>query len=193
MGLLLFGTVWFWIFCAVIIIAVTAIIEYDDEESHGTYAAVVLIIGGFLFWLLGKETFMNVLTYIRDNPWTILQYVGVYIFMGIIWSFWKWYIFLKNYRDHFNKNNQKYPDSYPLKDFKIPTYNEHFYRIVSWMMYWPFSALWTLTHKLIRDIFTFISDQLKLAYEKIAGRMFKDIIAEKEAAIKAEKEMKNKN
>lgn len=185
MGLLLFGTVWFWIFLAIIVTSITAIIEYDEDESHAGWATGVLIVGAVLFWFLGRETFMNVLSFIRDNPWNILGWFGIYVAIGIVWTFWKWYIFLKKYRDKFMENNKKYPTSYPVKDFKIPTYNEYFYKIVSWMMYWPFSALWTLTHKFIRDFFTFISDQLKLAYDRIAKYMFKDLIDESEKAKEA--------
>jgi len=41
-------------------------------------------------------------------------------------------------------------------------------------MYWPFSALWTLSYSLFRDIFNYLAEQLRGAYESIIKNMFKE-------------------
>lgn len=167
MQFLLFGTFWSIFLIALTVIIVVSLIEAKDDESHEYWAGFTIIIALVLLGIFGNwEFFKNILIFIRDNPWIAVGYLMIYIILGLGWSFIKWYLYLNEKRKYFRKH------TYSNRD--MPKFNENKSRIVAWMMYWPFSVLWNMTHNLFRDVFTFLSEQLKGAYEKIVKNMFKE-------------------
>lgn len=165
MQLFLFGTFWFWALIVVSLIITVRLVETFDP--HEVWAGFTILITLVLLAIFGNwEFFKNILIFIQDNPLIIVGYVLIYIIIGIGWSFFKWYAYLRKKRDYYREHN--------FKDPKIPGFKENVSRIVSWMMYWPFSALWTLTHNLFRDVFNFLTEQLRGAYEKVTKNVFKE-------------------
>lgn len=173
MQLFLFGTFWFWALIVVSVIVVIRLAETFEEcttcndDPQGYWAGFVILVTLVLLAIFGNWGFFKgILIWIQNNPFIFVGYLLLYIIIGIAWSFFKWYGYLRKKRDYFRKwsgNNNK-----------IPQFQDHISRIVSWMMYWPFSALWTLTYSLFRDVFHYLTEQMKGAYEKISKNMFKE-------------------
>jgi hypothetical protein len=57
----------------------------------------------------------------------------------------------------------------------IPAATDHKAKIVGWMVFWPWSALWTLLNDPLRRIFNHIFKVLKETYQKISEKVFGNI------------------
>lgn len=173
MQFLLFGTFWFWFIIVICVAIVIRLAEAFEEHPESGWAGFTILITLVLLSIFGNwEFFKKILLFVKDNPFTIFGCILIYIIIGIVWSFFKWYNYLRKIRDEIKDKRERgsSPTSTP-----IPKFDEEKALIISWMTYWPFSMLWTLMHNLIRDVFNFISDQLKGAYEKVIKNLFKEL------------------
>ncbi|MEI6672352.1 MAG: hypothetical protein WCL02_03105 [bacterium] len=170
MHFLLYGTTWFWITILISIICIIRLVEFndDDDDTHNYWAGMIIVLTMVLLAIFGNwESTKKIFLFIQDNPFTIFGEVLLYIIIGIIWSFFKWYMYLKPIRDCFRKQEKVEKD-------EIPKFDNNISQVICWMMYWPFSALWTLTHNLFKDIYKFLAEKLKGLYESMINRMFKE-------------------
>lgn len=80
-----------WVFftlLAVSIIGITALLENEYIGwSHTLFVGVVVLVAYKMDYSFQE---------LMNNPLIILKYLGIYLGLGIIWSFCKWYFFLKN-------------------------------------------------------------------------------------------------
>lgn len=164
-----FGTLWFWLLVTLTVILITAFVE--KEEQTGTGATITFLISLSLMCFFGNlESFKNILNYIVDNPWTILGLFALYVLFGVAWSFFKWYFYLSELKEKF-KNGTDY--SYNKRKIDI-TDSDNKLKVLVWMCYWPFSAIWTLINDPIKKMYEYILRQLSGLYQKMSNRMFKD-------------------
>lgn len=61
-----------------------------------------------------------------------------------------------------------------LAKYKIPAATQNKEMIVRWMMFWPWSLIWTIVQDFVIDLFENIFRWLKNTYQKIANRHFAD-------------------
>lgn len=193
MGLLLFGTIWFWI---LIIVSVGLIVwflekalldEYDDTGG-GVKATLVIIAATTLYFFFGsKEHVIDAFNYVKDNPEQILLWFGLYLVVGVIWSVVKWFFFLHDKKIYYKERKKSgYSDS-----FVLPTAAQNKYRILSWMYYWPFSTIWTIINQPIKRAFKFIYAKIESTFDKISASVFSDMIKEKEEFEAKRADLKN--
>lgn len=71
--------------------------------------------------------------------------------------------------DEFLKNCKSWTRS------SIPTWSENKDRIVAWIMFWPWSAMWYVLADVIKDFCEWIVSRLKNVYNSIAKNAYKDI------------------
>lgn len=72
-----------------------------ETENFG-WATVTLVLCGVASAALGHWLHIySVLDFIRDHGVWTLAYVGVYVCVGVVWSFAKWFSFLMGFRDSF--------------------------------------------------------------------------------------------
>lgn len=170
-----------------------------DEDSGGGWQSTI-VVAGFLiaYWFLdGSDNIRNAFSYVINNVVTVILYVLGYIAIGGIWSIVRWYFFLSfKSNKALDKINtmDSYSNSYS-KAFTIPTASENKYRIMTWMVYWPFSAVWTLINQPVRNTFRFVYIKLEGVYNSISNRMFADVQAKfdkKKQEIKEAEERKEK-
>lgn len=146
-------------------IIVTALIEGNTEEVHPYWAGIILlapIIALESFYFKGMT--QNIWFYILEHTFLVVGYITLYVFSGILWSLYKWKVYLKNEVEKFKERK----DYYALKFLK-PSYKKEL--IISWLIYWPFSFGWFIIHKPITKIY-------KGLYDKISGvynSMYKSI------------------
>jgi len=184
MQFLLFGTFWFWaliVISIIVVIRLAETFEEIDDDTHEYWAGLTVLLTIVLIVIFGNwEYFKKIILFIRDNPFVIVGYVLIYIVIGIAWSFLKWYGYLRKNRE----SNRLYFEirikAEESTESLIPKFSNNISRIVSWTMYWPFSALWTILHNFLRDIYTFLAEQLKGAYEKIINHVFKEFETKEE-------------
>ncbi len=172
--LLLFGTVWFWMFIggvfAVMIMEVEG--EVLQNDSFGVGATIVLIFSLLLLYFFGNKTYFDsFIIYAIDKPSHVIGMIMGYFVVGTIWSFVKWYFFLLNKRDYFLKNRDTYCVCRQAT-CDAPKVSDYQYVIIRWMTYWPFSMVWTLINDPVRRIFNRIYCLVQKQMQSLSDRMF---------------------
>lgn len=191
MAFLLFGTAWFWLLfggAAILIIwfLESALdFEHDRGSGGGLFSTLTIIACLTLYWFFGSsEDIKTLFMYLRDNPARSLLWIGSYIALGLVWSIFKWYFYLYNKNEYLTKKFEN--DSLYESDFPKAKNNKA--RIISWMSYWPFSALWTLINEPVKKTYRFIYSKM----ERLFVAMENKILGELKAKFKAKQEEKRK-
>jgi hypothetical protein len=178
------GSTVFWLLLVCGFLAIGWIVE--EEE----FVWAVLTFVGLLIFLQLCTT-LGALAYLRHNPFKLLVAFGVYVGIGIIWSFCKWFIYLhdENERIHADYNwlFARLTDTIKLGDIdkineykkdikdKIPTALRNKERITGWTAFWPWSMTWFFFSDLIRKLYKRIFQFFQEVYENMAKRVFKDM------------------
>lgn len=91
------------VFYLVLTVAIIILITLHENEKIGwSHTVFVLLIAYFCFkFNLGFSDLIH-------NPLPLLKWVGIYLGAGIVWSFCKWYFYLRNAFVKFNEKKQKY-------------------------------------------------------------------------------------
>jgi hypothetical protein len=166
-----FGTLWFWLLIILTFILITTFVE--KEEQSGTGATIILIISVFLIGIFGNfESFKNIFNYAVTNPWTVLGFFALYVVLGIVWSFFKWYFYLSTIKEEVKEKKENCIKFYRQEIDISLSVNKN--RVIVWMSYWPFSIIWTLINDPIKKLYRYILHKISGLYQKISDRMFKE-------------------
>ena len=192
------GTIWFWIILVVAGIIITYCLE--QEEYGGTWSTVICVATLAILYFFGAgRDLSSLLQFIEQNPGTVIAAFFGYIALGVGWSMAKWYFFILRAREKFleanSRDNRTNYSSSSAED-SIPQAKRYKARILSWMFYWPFSALWTGLNEPVRRIFLNIFRNLEATYDRMSKKIFmnetmRKYEADRLAAIAAREE-KNK-
>ena len=148
------GTIGFWLLVTLASIVFIVTVENDHYVIPSLVGAGLIAV----YW----KSLMLVF-----NWKLFLVGLVIYALIGMGWSAFRWFKFVKNQVDDYvegHKNATKedvaeaFRGSYKLSS----SYNKA--RIMGWITWWPWSMFWNLT----QDFFTTIYDAMKGIYEKIA-------------------------
>ena len=191
MGILIFGTVWFWILLVVsaglIIWFLESALDETEDYGGGLFSTLTIAAVFALYYFFGsREDVQAFFIYIKDNPGFALARVGIYIGIGLVWSIFKWYFFLQNKKEYLLKKFEENKSERwsPISERDIPKAANNKNRIITWMSYWPLSAFWTLINEPVKKLFKFIYSKIESLYEKMSDSTFSDLknkIKEQEA------------
>ena len=147
----------------VLIIVFVAIITTLVEKEQGTIATICIIGLVVLAHFAGYDPYLRAIwEYVSINIWqTALAVVG-YIVVGVLYSFWRWFLFLKSYKRKYSKPTYS---SGPLKPLEASSYKMD---LVRWVSYWPFCMWWTLLNEPIK----WIVETLGGVYDSISKKVF---------------------
>lgn len=181
--LIIVGGLFFWGFLALF----AALIIGSVETEKPGWATGWLVIGVVLFALFGNA---NPLAWVFQNTSTFLTALGGYLVIGVLWSVAKWWFYNLGVRDRFEERRtdwlkshkaenlsdekvreQFFRDNADLRDFP-PRLSRHKSRIMLWMGYWPFSALWTLVNDPVKRFFRWAYARMVRVYEGITKSIF---------------------
>ena len=176
MEFLMFGSACFWILTAIAF----GLMILATEKGSGIGATFTLLITIALLFFFGNKTpLLGLLSGIQTNPFIAVAIVAAYVIIGASWAIIKWYFYLIKERDKAN----------PESNFiTVPRVRDHKSEIIVWMIYWPFSMLWTLLNQPIKNIFLFIYNRIESKMQDMADKIFEPIKKREEAAEKARKE-----
>ncbi len=166
------------------------------HDDAGWAMAFVLAIGTTTFLLFAppaNAALQWAINHGSQLPYLVLLYVAV----GLGWGIVKWYLFVsqaaRNYAGRaadLMRNYQAGPwspsgPSAASSTTKItyaewlsrfhdlpPSHSKNRSRIVTWMVWWPFSFLDTLLSDLVRRIFDAIYDEVAALLGRISARVF---------------------
>lgn len=191
MDFLIFGTVWFWILTILttgfIIFLMEDALTMSKDSGGGLRATFMLLLYTSLYALFGSsEHIGNIFSYAKNHAGSFLLIIVSYLFVGVIWSVVKWYFYVLNQRDEFRSSYNKNANP---KDH-IPVARKNKSKILSWMMYWPFSALWTLINDPVRRAFRIIYNRIESYFDKISKSMFSSDMENHNLDVERKKEEK---
>jgi hypothetical protein len=147
------GTVWFWIITSLASIIFIASIEND----HYVTPSILAIILTLIYW-----------TPIMALGWKVIGIgIGLYILVGMIWSTFRWFRYVRAKVEYYQKMYGTVVDKSrmdSIKDALDVSYNKA--RIIGWGAYWPWSMLWNILGDLVNTVY----DWMKGIYQRIADK-----------------------
>lgn len=177
---------------AIIIIAVIMAVLLEFEKEGWT--TILFSLGIALSLWVYKSEIWN---FISTSPLSTLLFSLSYIVAGLVWSLFKWEVYIRNRVDVYEslkseflrekeiKNNWNdwiyclnghmgghFRDEYSpvqVADIIIPKANEKKSLIVSWISYWPMSLGATLLNNPFRKFFEWIYGMVSGIYDKIGS------------------------
>ncbi len=186
---LLVGGIWFWVLSLLFTIA---IIKLLNSEEYGIIT-VVTVVAGVVYYLTGRGG--EVVSYYMKDPVAFLTHVGLYLAIGIVYSTFKWFLFIREKKNTYiedkkvfmERESNKDKEESVLKeewkksfgDFKrftmylTPSCNKS--KIGYWIAYWPWSLLWLVLCDFISGLTSFIVRKLGFIYSSISKGQFSDI------------------
>ncbi len=124
------------------------------ENEQGTIATIVILaIGALIYFLGGKGVFKDFLSFVSERTGTFIGIVSGYLVSGVIYSFIKWYFYVKNQK---------------AKQRAMPDASDHTTTLIRWVAYWPFSIWWTFLNEPIKKLV----EQLGTTYNGIAKKVY---------------------
>lgn len=183
-SLIAFGGIIFWLILAAYVIAVILCIESDGKSILSWPITLTLVLAG-LFYLMYRAPLAE-----RFGGFTLggaLSVFGLYLVAGIVWSFFKWFKFLKNAKKKYDKEvlrvedvnkdkKAKGQDKYcippPNIEYYIPLASENKEQLSCWILFWPFSGLRYMMGNLLVDLLHAITDAFAGTYNKISYKIF---------------------
>lgn len=192
LALFAFGTIWFWIISAILLISVIIAVESDSGAVSFVFS---LVLAGYLVSIGHGHLFKSII----HHPGRTLAYVLGYILIGVVWAVFKWYLHLRKSRQSIMEYLEKYADNQSFKsynDFKDrataiqkadladklkwrseynPKVSSHKSSIMFWMSYWPFSFLGAILTDFVRNLYNHIYIQIAGFLQRMSDKMFADI------------------
>lgn len=111
--LFIIGGFWFWA-----LLAGHAIwLLLASWKEIGWSASLSLIVFFVLMWLFGN---FNIFYWIYTNPITFTACAAVYLVVGVLWSFGKWYLFLTDVKDAYSQIREEFKQSHNITGDVIP-------------------------------------------------------------------------
>lgn len=189
--LLTFGTLWFWLVSVIAFLVIVALVENEKEVCAG-----FMILGTIAaFYFCGNH---GILSWIIGNPLTLLWWVLGYFGVACVWAVFKWTFFVHGESDKYEEAkaaflrsadsdtmtvelkrewtdyaNKGYYSGHSFT-FPAPEAGDFKSKIANWMVYWPWSAFWTLLNDPVRKIACFLRDRLTGILNKISKHAYRN-------------------
>jgi hypothetical protein len=172
LGFFAFGALGFWLLLAALSIVYTVSVEVD---KHG-----VAIFATILAILLG----WNNLGLLFHNWQLLLIGVAAYGIAGGAWSVFRWFKYCRKYiEEHPNEKIsliEGYGDNkrtLTLEQYYSEKLNPsaHKSKLISWIVYWPFSLFWHITGDIINTIY----DMFANSYARVSASVISNALGKK--------------
>lgn len=192
-----FGTLWFW----VISVTFFGLMIYWTEGDSNFFAGIGLI--AFVYVMASVNDFSIVANPLLWAKWVAIYFALGTVWSFIKWFSYLHRVKdqLRKLKDAYVKRSGvilKKDGTFEDDDFDgfarylgdkqylgyghtinsradvVPTMGKKFGDLVRWIVWWPFSAFWTILNDPIRRIAEFIVNRFRGAYESLAASVFKN-------------------
>jgi len=165
--LFIFEMPWLWL--SLWIIGGTICVAFDSD-------IVLLILSAACLFCLHKLSGVNFTDYLTP---TVGIWVAVYVPLGICWSFFKWYLLLRKYKEDYLALKEEYNkeparttwDHYVTLKLTLPVANKNKAAICRWICYWPLSFINLLLTDLVKECVLIIYDKIGWVYDRISKKV----------------------
>lgn len=175
------------------ILPALALITLVDQRNGFSSGLGVVIITALLVTLLSN---FNPFSWLINHTYEVAFYALIYFVAAVIYGTFRWYLFLRDRAAEYQKERDErlptwltqnsYADLSSEKaqlEFRNymrgcmsgefpPHPRNNKARIVAWMAYWPFSALWVFTHRPLMWIWDTVHDFTANLYARMSRRVF---------------------
>lgn len=157
--------------CIAIFTFLMVLLAIVNNDSGG-FAFFCVCVGTVLLLMAGPGFYWVVL-----NIDSIMLAAGAYIAIGVVWGcVFKWYLYnraaLKAYNREAAVGNRS---KEILKQVHIPVFKQETERILTWMLFWPWSMVASLFQDLLRNVFLAVQRLFYGVMEGITNHVFKGI------------------
>lgn len=182
--LLVFGTIGWWVLTFVFIMSCI----FCVEKVFWGWSTVCLVTYILFLQYIGK---IDIFGFILNEPLTILGNILIYFIIGVVWSFVKWWLYIRRIVDKillgkelFERNSVEKDPQRKSKDWnyqcrlhnlKKPILEENKSRISMWIAYWPLSIITSLLEDFVKRIAREIVEALRKLYQSMVDKAFKKI------------------
>ena len=170
----------------ILLIECAAIIACVERQGSGGFALLSIVItAALLVFLFG----INPLAYVIEHPFTALLAVAAYLATGIVWARFRLGRYLKQWviKWHNTQSEREKKEMYGSR----PTLANSKDRILGWMMFWPWSALWWTLADMVVDLFNKLYEMLGGFFGKVIERYMQGITDPGDASVDSKKRRKN--
>lgn len=186
MGFIVGMGFWFW----GLIILEFCLLTWFVECEWGLASLASIAIFLFCLWWLAD---IEVWAWIKENPGKLAKYIGIYIVIGLAYSFIKYYFILNDMKkyvkelrvkwDSMSKSQQSNDLPVHITDFKGYVQHKSSYgrstsfegsakKLSFWAAFWPTSLIWTMLNDPIRKFFNWLIMTVFVgAYRKMHWQM----------------------
>lgn len=175
------GTLGFWVLFGIAIIIMIIFFEvhetnYREDSGGGLWASVILLGAFAIYYFLGsKEDVTSLFSYVAENTATFIGFVIGYFAVGVVWSFFKWFFYLRRVRERLLERFTE------IKEEDIPLAKKNVNRISTWISFWMLSALWTLLNDPVRNFSKYCVAIFGSWYDKMSQSAFEGVKVKKQA------------
>lgn len=179
----------------VVLTLIVITVEDKDGESNLGWPLFWILVAGVIVYFLNKKILLEI------DYYKLLISALIYLLLGLFWSFFKWYRFVKKAAKYFKKNMGEYQASFlryekELASYEkedpgyrnrepkapkqpnvadyIPKVSDNKAQLSSWIILFPFSVLRYALGNLLTDFLNGIIKAFKSVYETITKNLFKD-------------------
>lgn len=138
---------------------VLSTLVYTD---HGIWGAFSLVVAGIFYTVVvGSAPFLTLWATILSNPLAALLVVLSYLCIGVLWSFFKYYSYVREQkRNGYSKERLAGADNTA--------------RVITWMAYWPLSIILHAVGDGLYKLYLWMYDQVKNVYTWILDKVYGD-------------------
>lgn len=194
---LVFGGLVFWLAMLAWVVILWALVE----NEHGFFGLLSTVVYGCVLQFVFKVDVVNV---VLSHPVPFVVFAAIYFFVGAGWSFWRWYLFVKDklevytnmktewlisqgesqfttIPDHLKKKWAAYiEERWERKEIlQIPLVRDHKSEIMRWIGWWPVSVIsWTfndMIRRFVRIVYNTIYNWLQNIANNIFANVRKDL------------------
>ena len=179
-------SMWFYIFTLVFIIFAVIC-----EENDTLIGAVIVFIGYCVLIQLWAE--IDILKWVMKNPLHLLWILPSYAFIGLVWSWFKWWLKVTRLAKMIDEELLKFKTAekittdslttrqnnkfrqYSILHLEKPKFSENKRKISVWVMYWPTSVFWFFLNDFVKKAIRRLVESFHKVYEGMTNRAFKNI------------------
>lgn len=180
--LLILGFVVFW-----------GLLTYLTEgDESPTFALVLIALAAGLAAYLSGVTWASILAYLPVLVYGAVAYVAI----GVLWSVTRWAFYVHRLAERYRELRADFLGSRPGSDIETdtqarnelkrlviqrlrvshlpPSLSQSKAKLYAWLVLWPFSATWTLTHEPARIVFAWAHRTAMSTYRRISDYYFRE-------------------
>jgi hypothetical protein len=152
--------------------SILIVLHIETEKEIRAFFMLVATVGLILY--LTKQ---HPVSWIETHYVLCATLFVTYFAIGTLWAIWKWYLYAWEIRTQVIKAGSiKAWQTSMSRYIKIPLQvSEHKSRVLGWMAYWPWSAMWWVLHSPVRRIWNGIYNGTAAVFQRVSNRVFKDV------------------